>query len=66
MTKRTDSLERGERAARVEFLVSFLVDARGGTMTASRKGGYTSTRRLVIPRGGTMTTSKKGGFHQPV
>jgi len=26
------------RATRTEFLVSFLVDARGGTMTACRKG----------------------------
>ena len=54
MTRQSDSCERGERgemgeggdrgnsrnAMRTEFLVSFLVDARGGTMTACRKGSW--------------------------
>jgi hypothetical protein len=39
MTRRADSSERADTAAKTEFLVSFLVDARGGTMTACRKGG---------------------------
>lgn len=58
MTRRPANLESGEEeeaveeergqqtaTARTEFLVSFLVDARGGTRTACRKSGI----RIVIP-----------------
>lgn len=36
---------RQDRPAKLEFLVSFLVDARGGAMTGSRRSGI----RIVIP-----------------
>jgi hypothetical protein len=39
MTWRAENGDGGDRVTRTEFLVSFLVDARGGTMTAGRQGG---------------------------
>lgn len=53
MTRRSESLERGgggggegeNKPTKAEFLVSFLVDARGGSMTGSRSTGL----RIAIP-----------------
>ena len=53
MTRRSQSGERGRtgdaeadnKPTKAEFLVSFLVDARGGAMTGSRSSGL----RIVIP-----------------
>ena len=54
MTRRCESTERGRgdppevadnKPTKAEFLVSFLVDARGGSMTGTRSSGL----RIVIP-----------------
>jgi len=51
MTRRSESMDRGRggvtenKPTKAEFLVSFLVDARGGAMTGSRGGEL----RIVIP-----------------
>ena len=50
MTRRSESIERGggggeNKPTKAEFLVSFLVDARGGSMTGSRSTGL----RIAIP-----------------